>query len=108
MGVHAGQRLVEVKRREARLGSAKVLRVYHTIVDLVLVFVEIRYRPAHFVPDRLSLRVSCHLLALLVDVHALDVTFKVSQRVALIEDLVKLGYSLSDLIMLGLVDERHH
>lgn len=88
MCVHTVKSLVKIKRREFWSCSAKILRVIHPVVGLVLMLVEIRYRPADLVTERLSLIVSSNFLMLIIDIHPLNILFECSQRISVVEYFV--------------------
>lgn len=82
MHVHIDYGLIQIERSELRLGCSKILRIIHTIVNLVLVSIEITYGPFNFISHRFSLLIELLLLHFSCHIHALGVCFKISQRIA--------------------------
>ena len=105
MSVHTIKSLVKIKRSKFWPCSAKIFRVIHPVVRLVLMLVEIGYRPADLVTERLSLIVGSNFLMLIINIHPLNILFKGSQRISVVEYFVESVDFLSDCIVLGLLDQ---
>lgn len=105
VSIHTLKSLVKIKWSEFWLCSTKILWVIHPVVGLVLMFVEIGYRPADLVTERLPLIISSHLLMLIIDIHPLYILFECSQRISIVEYFVECINLLPDGIMLGLLNQ---
>lgn len=107
MSVHALKSLIKIKRGKLSLGCSKVLRIIHFVICLVLMLIQVRDSPSHFIAETLSLCISSDLLIFSIDIHSFDILLKISQLISLIEDFVEFFDSFTDLIMLWLVKQTY-
>lgn len=103
VNVHAFESQVKVEWLKHWLGGAKILRVVHAVILLLLVSVQVRGSPPDFEAHRLALLVLSVLQNFLGDVDPLHVDFEVRQRLAIVEYLPEVREFLVDLVRTGRV-----
>lgn len=77
--------LVKVKWGELRLDCPEVLWVNHTVVALVLEFVEVADRPLDLEPVDLTRRVFIQLFLFGCQIHPLQIVFKIRHRLTIVK-----------------------
>ena len=70
--------------------------------------VEIGYRPADLVTERLPLIIGSHFLMLIIDIHPLNIQFECSQWISVVEYVAESIDLLSDGIVLGLLNQWYY